>query len=73
MIKILHAFVIATFLISHTTIAIYSNLLYGRPSVVFPSVLSGCGVPYSNIYATDRVITRYYDLACSRAGYFFQT
>ncbi len=70
MIKILKTFVFAILLISHIAIAIYSNLLYGRPSVVYFRIHTGCGT-YSKVYATDRVITRYYVNDCSRVGYLF--
>ncbi len=69
--KIIKKFVIGVLLIPHIVIAVYSNLLYGRPSVAYPSSYSSCGTTYLPIYATDRVMARLYANFCDRVGYIF--
>jgi hypothetical protein len=74
MLKIMRNFSLTMLFISRIAVAIYSNLFNGRPSVAYPGLYGRCGVLNSNIYATDRVMTRYYDVnVCSSNGYFFAT
>ncbi len=73
MLQILQTFAIAILYISHISIAVYSNLLYDRPSTVYPSLYAYCSGTFSNVYATDRVMTRYYADSCSWVGYLFGT
>ncbi len=57
----MHKFLIKLFLLSHIAIIVSGNLLSVRPLYSFPGVRTdSCGT-YKTDWATDRVMTRYFN------------
>ena len=60
-------------LVSPFAIAVYSNLLLGRPLVAYPGVYSSGTGTSSTVYATNKVMTRYEISTRDSVGWLFGT